>query len=174
MTVAKSVLWIWIDPDIKIINLKFSNKFIHFISIIIFSFVSHQGMNCNTPSRLYLESNGLGSETLVLGRGAFGTVVLGQWRGRKVAVKVMEKEEGERSARRRKSLDSELRALQMDHENIVKVHGVFAAENKYAVILMEYVGSRNLHRQVKTFGYYFVRSRICVLQKWKRCHSCSF
>ena len=62
----------------------------------------------------------------------------------------MEKEEGERSARRRKSLDSELRALQMDHENIVKVHGVFAAENKYAVILMEYVGSRNLHRQVKT------------------------
>ncbi|XP_023337254.1 serine/threonine-protein kinase mos [Eurytemora carolleeae] len=80
-------------------------------------------------------------------RGAYGTVVLGQWKGEKCAVKVMEKEQGVGvSARRRKSLESELQALKLEHENIVKVHGVFAAEERYSVIIMEYVGSRNLHR----------------------------
>jgi len=103
------------------------------------------GISCNTPSRMKLEMEGLGSEKLVLGRGAYGTVVLGQWRGQKVAVKVMEKEEGNGS-RRRKSVESELQALKLDDENIVKLHGVFAAEDRYSVIIMEYVGSRNLHR----------------------------
>jgi len=105
------------------------------------------GIQCNTPSRLKIEMEGLGSEKLVLGRGAYGTVVLGQFRGHKCAVKVMEKEQGGGvSARRRKSLESELQALKLDHDNIVKVHGVFAAEDRYSVIIMEYVGSRNLHR----------------------------
>ena len=45
---------------------------------------------------------------MVLGRGAFGTVVFGRWRGRKVAVKVMEAEVGGTTAKRRKSLESEL------------------------------------------------------------------
>ena len=45
-----------------------------------------------TPCRLRLEAEGLGRDSVVLGRGAFGTVVLGRWRGRKVAVKVMEAE----------------------------------------------------------------------------------
>ena len=42
--------------------------------------------------RLRLEAEGLSRDSVVLGRGAFGTVVLGRWRGRKVAVKVMEAE----------------------------------------------------------------------------------
>jgi len=105
------------------------------------------GIQCNTPSRLKIELEGLGTEKLVLGRGAYGTVVLGQWRGQKCAVKVMEKEEGGKvSSRRRKSLQSELQALKLDHDNIVKVHGVFGTADRYAVIIMEYVGSRNLHR----------------------------
>ncbi len=37
----------------------------------------------------YWFQEGLGSDKLVLGRGAYGTVVLGQWRGHKVAVKVI-------------------------------------------------------------------------------------
>ena len=70
--------------------------------------ISHQtaspdigrGLCCNTPNRERLEREGLGSEEkLVLGRGAYGTVVLGQWRGRKVAMKWLEREEGCRSAR---------------------------------------------------------------------------
>lgn len=105
-----------------------------------------QGVCCNTPSRKKLEADGLGSSVLVLGRGAYGTVVLGQWKGRKVAIKVMEKEVGNKSSRRRKSIESELQARDLDHENVVKVFGVHAEDDRHAVIIMEYVGSRNLHR----------------------------
>jgi len=104
-----------------------------------------RGLCCSTPNRLRLEAEGLRGGSIVLGRGAFGTVVLGRWRGRKVAVKVMEAESGGTSARRRSSLESELRLRQLDHDNIIKVHQVHAVEKSYAVIIMEYVGSRNLH-----------------------------
>ena len=57
--------------------------------------------------------------------------MLGQYKGKKVAVKVMEKEEGARSTKRKKSLESELQAMQLDHENIVRVHGVHAADDRY-------------------------------------------
>merc|ERR1712002_51612 len=105
-----------------------------------------QGMLCNTPNRLQLEKDGLSTKKCVLGKGAYGTVVLGQYKGKKVAVKVMEKEEGTKSTKRKKSLESELQAMQLDHENIVRVYGVHAADDRHAVIIMECVGSRNLHR----------------------------
>jgi len=106
-----------------------------------------RGLCCSTPNRMRLETEGLDStEKMILGRGAYGTVVLGKWRGRKVAIKVMEKEDGGKSVRRRKSLESELQAKDLEHKNVVKVFDVFAKDNKYAIIIMEYVGSRNLHR----------------------------
>lgn len=106
-----------------------------------------EGLCCNTPNRLKLEKEGLGPEKLVLGKGAYGTVVLGQWKGKKVAVKVMQREdEGKKNARRRQSIESELQAMELDHQNIVKIYGVHAADDRHAVIIMEYVGSRNLHR----------------------------
>jgi len=106
-----------------------------------------RGVCCSTPNRIKLESEGLSStEKMVLGRGAYGTVILGKWRGRKVAIKVMEKEDGGKATRRRKSLESELQAKHLDHKNIVKVHDVYAKDNQYALVIMEYVGSRNLHR----------------------------
>merc|ERR1719431_1643640 len=43
-----------------------------------------QGMLCNTPNRLQLEKEGLSSKKCVLGKGAYGTVVLGQYKGMKV------------------------------------------------------------------------------------------
>ena len=90
------------------------------------------GLSCTTLNRRQLEVEGLGADNLVLGRGAFGTVVLGKWYGAKVkqpnageqviqkianfgltspvikvAVKVME---SEATARRKKSLESEVSA----------------------------------------------------------------
>jgi len=53
---------------------------------------------------------------------------------------------GAKSSKRRKSLESELKAMELDHDNIVRVYGVHAADDRHAVIIMEYVGSRNLHR----------------------------
>jgi len=116
-----------------------------------------QGLCCSTPNRLRLEAEGLRAGSVVLGRGAYGTVVLGRWRGCKVAIKVMEAESGGTSARRRHSLESELRARNLDHENIIRVHQVHAVEQSHAVIIMEYVGSRNLHsllveRKEKSLG----------------------
>ena len=46
-----------------------------------------QALCCNTPSRQLIHEKGLGRDELILGRGAFGTVVLGQWRGMKVGGK---------------------------------------------------------------------------------------
>jgi len=63
-----------------------------------------------------------------------------------VAVKVMEAEVGGTTNRRRKSLESELLARRLDHHNIVSVYAVHAVEQGHAVVIMEYVGSRNLHR----------------------------
>jgi len=136
-----------------------------------------QGMLCNTPNRLQLEKEGLSTKKCVLGKGAYGTVVLGQYKGMKVAVKVMEKEEGARSMKRKKSLESELQAMQLDHENIVRVHGVHAANDRHAVIIMEYVGSRNLHRLLvelreKTLGSsWLILAAKQVSSALAHCHS---
>jgi len=100
------------------------------------------GLSCTTLARRQLEVEGLGADNLVLGRGAFGTVVLGKWNGAKVAVKVME---SEATARRKKSLESEVLARLLGHENVVKVFAVYGVEQRHAIIIMEYVGSRNLH-----------------------------
>jgi len=110
-----------------------------------------QGLCCSTPNRRILQQQGLASQVdkLILGKGAYGTVVLGQLKGKKVAVKVLEKEqEGSKGSRRRKSLESELLASRLSHRHVVKVYGVYQEDERHAVVMMEYVGSRNLQRLV--------------------------
>ena len=36
-------------------------------------------------------------------------------------------------------------ACLLGHENVVKVFAVYGVEQRHAIIIMEYVGSRNLH-----------------------------
>eukprot|EP00092_Neocalanus_flemingeri_P041338 GFUD01045012.1.p1 GENE.GFUD01045012.1~~GFUD01045012.1.p1 ORF type:complete len:496 (+),score=109.92 GFUD01045012.1:65-1552(+) len=148
-----------------------------YLSSLIPSPSIEKGMCCNTPNRLRLEEDGLGTNKFVLGRGAYGTVVLGQYKGKKAAIKVMEREEGGKSARRRKSLESELHAIKLDHENIVQVFEVHAEDDRYAVIIMEYVGSRNLHRLLvelreKTLGSsWLLEAARQVSSALAHCHS---
>ena len=47
------------------------------------------GFSCTTLGRRQLEVEGLGADNLILGRGAFGTVVLGKWYGAKVETSQM-------------------------------------------------------------------------------------
>jgi len=128
-------------------RIQFSSTSSQYLSTLLPSPNIDRGVCCSTPNRIKLESQGLSStEKMVLGRGAYGTVVLGKWKGKKVAIKVIEKEDGGRTMRRRKSLESEIQAMNLEHKNIVRVYDVFAKDNQHAVIIMEYVGSRNLHR----------------------------
>ena len=46
------------------------------------------GLSCTTLRRHQLEVEGLGADNLILGRGAFGTVVLGKWYGAKASLLV--------------------------------------------------------------------------------------
>ena len=36
-------------------------------------------------------------------------------------------------------------SCRLDHENVVKVFRVYGVEQRHAIIIMEYVGSKNLH-----------------------------
>ena len=47
-----------------------------------------------------------------------------------MAIKVIEKEDGGRTMRRRKSLESEIQAMNLEHKNIVRVYDVFAKDNQ--------------------------------------------
>ena len=40
---------------------------------------------------------------------------------------------------------SQVLACRLDHENVVKVFRVYGVEQRHAIIIMEYVGSKNLH-----------------------------
>lgn len=71
----------------------------------------------------------------VLGKGGFGSVVFGLWRGKKVAVKVL----------RGETMKSELNASDFVHQNVVRVLSSSVREkNGNAVVIMEFAGKSNL------------------------------
>ncbi|XP_031334823.1 serine/threonine-protein kinase mos-like isoform X2 [Photinus pyralis] len=90
----------------------------------------------NTPNKDHLLLSGISSpkNVNVLGKGAFGTVVSGVYKGR-VAVKVV---------KLRTHQDGELReknALGLNHKNVIKIIDVICKANtNYGVVLMEYLG----------------------------------
>ena len=81
-----------------------------------------------------------------LGRGSFGSVVVGSWRGLRVAVKVIPVECGRLTRQKRQdSVASERNLLGLEHAHVVRVHDVFASEaDGSTLVVMEYVGKANL------------------------------
>ena len=74
------------------------------------------------------------SQKKKLGQGSFGTVVLGVLRGERVAMKII---------KRRNSLDNELNAQSLDHDNVTKIKDVKCRDD-CSILVMEYVGQNNL------------------------------
>lgn len=98
--------------------------------------------------------NSSGYDIRLLGKGGYGTVVLGSWKNMRVAVKVIARDDKTLSkSRRRTSIDSEMNATRIpEHENIVKVHGIFNGleELHSSLIVMEYVGHYNLQNVIES------------------------
>jgi len=85
-------------------------------------------------------------ELRLLGRGGFGSVILGRWHGRRVAVKVL---------RRVSDVNvREANALHLAHENVVSTLAVFRTcveEEQHALVVMDYVGQSNLLCVIENF-----------------------
>lgn len=133
----------------------------------------------NSPGRERLQNFGLdltaNRKIKRLGKGGFGTVVLGTWKGQRVAVKVIPRNGSVSKTSRRTSLDNELNAIRLDHENVVKVHGIFDHEEKHAVILMEYVGRSSLQDIIEErpamLTQEFVQGALCqIIRGLRHCH----
>jgi len=73
-----------------------------------------------------------------LGKGSYGTVILGFWRGERVAMKKLS---------RRDSLENEMHAMNLNHENVTKIREVFddiKEDQNSAILVLEYVGQNSL------------------------------
>ncbi|KAF7283669.1 hypothetical protein GWI33_023239 [Rhynchophorus ferrugineus] len=93
-----------------------------------------RSIELNTPNKRVLFESGLEKlrkRTTVLGRGTFGTVFRGTYKGEKVAVKIVTKE----------TTNNESNALVLNHRNIVKTLDIIenAEFTTYNLIIMEYI-----------------------------------
>ncbi len=119
----------------------------------------HHGLPMS-PSKSDSAVNTLGSRSMskvrILGRGSFGSVVLGEWQGKRVAVKLISHDGQKAGARcRTESVVRESNAVGLSHRNIVRVHSIFCDGDNYsdaasALVVMEYVGQSNLQTLLDT------------------------
>ncbi|XP_059078923.1 serine/threonine-protein kinase mos-like isoform X1 [Tigriopus californicus] len=106
----------------------------------------------NSPGRWDLQRQSLDSrkDLHYIGRGSFGSVILGSWKGQKVAVKVISRDSPNKKISKKarsNSVESELNATDLCHPNVVKIHAMFDhKEAPNTIIIMEYVGKSSLQR----------------------------
>lgn len=103
-------------------------------------------LDCKSPGRTFrsMRKSDMEFNAKKLGKGSYGTVILGVWKKERVAMKII---------CRRSSLDNERNAELLDHENITKIKAVVEEWNDLkdpkAMIIMEYVGQRTLQALIE-------------------------
>ncbi|XP_072026658.1 serine/threonine-protein kinase mos-like [Amphiura filiformis] len=102
------------------------------------------GAHVNTISRTATDCTGFSIEEII-GSGGFGSVFLGRFGGTKVAVKTLHKSTKNVMASKQ-SFCAEMNVIGLNHENLVNVMATTTLEDfdSGALIVMEYVGKRNL------------------------------
>jgi len=133
------------------------------------------GFCLDSPTRrtLQRDSSTLPPNIKKLGKGGFGTVVLGTWQSRRVAVKIMSRSD-------HALLERELHAETLDHPNIVKILKVFHADAatesfKNSLVVMEYVGHYNLMNVIQTqpgklTQPFIVKASVQLSKALEHCH----
>ena len=111
--------------------------------VTVFTFL-FLGYRIDSPNRKF-QSNLLEDSTIKkLGKGSYGTVVLGSWRGERVAIKVI---------RRRPSIENEKNALLLRHENVTKIKEIIDEqdddEKSNAILVLEYVGQHSMQALIE-------------------------
>lgn len=117
------------------------------------SLSDEKGICVNSPGRVELQkATSLASLNIrILGKGSFGSVILGSWRGKRVAVKILNKRHSSSVSKdisgATKAVDTvanELNAKDLVHDHVVRIYGVYPDPEMNSVIIMEYVGKSNL------------------------------
>ncbi|XP_039285906.1 serine/threonine-protein kinase mos-like [Nilaparvata lugens] len=126
----------------------------------------------NTPEKQAILENGKSKSWPVIGKGNFGTVMKARHKGKRVAVKIIPKN----NSPRKESLRRERHALELNHPNIVNMISVINSPNtKFGIVLMELWNSIDLqevlddHERELTF-----LQKVCcsldVCQALSHCH----
>lgn len=97
---------------------------------------SSNNITISTPSTAKLQSS-----TPKLGKGGFGSVFIGHYGGKMVAIKQLHM--SQKAKVNNESFCGELNAFRLDHKNIVKIL-TFTCSSSVTQIVYEYVGRRNL------------------------------
>lgn len=105
-----------------------------------------------------------------MGKGSFGVVHKGIWRGNNVAVKRIETES------ERKAFMVEVHQLsRVSHNNIVKLYGAcIDDQNNPVCLVMEYAEGGSLYNGERDIPYYLVLNRIGFVINIHRAFHCFF
>ncbi|XP_066998430.2 serine/threonine-protein kinase mos [Anabrus simplex] len=107
-------------------------------------------ISVDTPDRAEVVQNGISRKICrILGKGSFGTVIPGKYKGQMIAVKLISRQ------KHLISLISEGNGTKLSHPNIVKILKVVNSEGSYGMVLMERNVGINLEELLQDSSFHW-------------------